>query len=160
MNRRNYDIAEQIINVLLNFEQKIEQKNIEIFGLDKLQPTRIDADPDMIYQVIYNLVDNAVKFTNVDGYIAVTLKTDERAVTVSIKNSGDGIRQEELSKIFERFYKVDKSRSLDAKGAGLGLYIVKYILEAHGGTVSARNDGGLVFELALPSADCEEGDHA
>lgn len=152
MNRRNYDIAEQIINVLLNFEQKIEQKNIEIFGLDKLQPTRIDADPDMIYQVIYNLVDNAVKFTNVDGYIAVTLKTDERAVTVSIKNSGDGIRQEELSKIFERFYKVDKSRSLDAKGAGLGLYIVKTMVELHGGKIWAKSDEpkSAEFTFTLP----------
>ena len=152
MNRRNYDIAEQIINVLLNFEQKIEQKNIEIFGLDKLQPTRIDADPDMIYQVIYNLVDNAVKFTNVDGYIAVTLKTGERTVTVSIKNSGDGIRQEELSKIFERFYKVDKSRSLDAKGAGLGLYIVKTMVELHGGKIWAKSDEpkSAEFTFTLP----------
>lgn len=152
MKYHNYDITEQIINVLLNFEQKIEQKNIEIFGLDKLQTTKIDADPDMIYQVIYNLVDNAVKFTNVDGYISVTLKADEQSVTVSIKNSGDGIKQEELSKIFERFYKVDKSRSLDAKGAGLGLYIVKTMVELHGGRIWAKSDEpkSAEFTFTLP----------
>lgn len=139
MKYHNYDISEQIINILLTFEQKIEQKNIEIFGLDKLAPTKVNADPDMIYQVIYNIVDNAVKFTNVNGYISVNLKDEDNFVRVSIKNSGNGIKSEELSKIFERFYKVDKSRSLDAKGAGLGLYIVKTMVEMHGGKIWAQS---------------------
>ena len=93
----------------------------------------------MIYQVIYNIVDNAVKFTNVNGYISVNLKDEDNFVRVSIKNSGNGIKSEELSKIFERFYKVDKSRSLDAKGAGLGLYIVKTMVEMHGGKIWAQS---------------------
>jgi len=139
MKYHNYDISEQIINVLLTFEQKIEQKNIEIFGLDKLATTNVNADPDMIYQVIYNIVDNAVKFTNVNGYISVNLTDEDDFVRVSIKNSGNGIKSEELSKIFERFYKVDKSRSLDAKGAGLGLYIVKTMVEMHGGKIWAQS---------------------
>jgi signal transduction histidine kinase len=64
MKPRNYDIADQIIHILLTFEQKIEEKNIDIRGLDNFSPTYIVADPDMIYQAIYNLIDNAVKFTN------------------------------------------------------------------------------------------------
>lgn len=83
------------------------------------------ADTDMIYQVIYNLFDNAVKFTNENGYIEVNVTEHNAYVEISIKNSGEGINADELSRVFERFYKVDKSRSLDAKGAGLGLYLVK-----------------------------------
>ena len=120
MKPNNYDISDQIIRILLTFEQKIEKKNIEIIGLEDLQPQYIVADPDMIYQVIYNLFDNAVKFTNEDGFIKVTLEDLGSQIRVSIKNSGAGIKAEELSRVFERFYKVDKSRSLDAKGAGLG----------------------------------------
>ena len=72
----------------LTFEQKIEKKNIEIIGLEDLQPQYIVADPDMIYQVIYNLFDNAVKFTNEDGFIKVTLEDLGSQIRVSIKNSG------------------------------------------------------------------------
>ncbi|MBD5082635.1 MAG: HAMP domain-containing histidine kinase [Clostridiales bacterium] len=145
----NYDISDQIIHILLTFEQKIENKNIEIRGLDNLKPTYIVADPDMIYQAIYNLFDNAVKFTNEDGYIEVSLVERSSDIEVSIKNSGEGIRQEELSKVFERFYKVDKSRSLDSKGAGLGLYIVKLMIEMHGGRVLAKSDSTETAEFTF-----------
>ena len=145
----NYDISDQIIHILLTFEQKIENKNIEIRGLDNLKPTYIVADPDMIYQAIYNLFDNAVKFTNEGGYIEVSLVERSSDIEVSIKNSGEGIRQEELSKVFERFYKVDKSRSLDSKGAGLGLYIVKLMIEMHGGRVLAKSDSTETAEFTF-----------
>ena len=137
---KNYNITDQIIHILLTFEQKIEKKNIEIRGLDEVEPCFIDADTDMIYQVVYNLFDNAVKFTNENGYIQISIKEMADYVQISIKNSGEGIDSNELSRIFERFYKVDKSRSLDAKGAGLGLYIVKMMIEMHGGRIYARSD--------------------
>ncbi|MCM1114056.1 MAG: HAMP domain-containing histidine kinase [Clostridium sp.] len=140
MKPSNYDISEQIIHILLTFEQKIEEKNIEIQGLENLNPTYIVADTDMIYQVVYNIFDNAVKFTNENGYIHVSMLETNSDIEVHIKNSGIGIKSEELSKVFERFYKVDKSRSLDAKGAGLGLYIVKMMVEMHGGKIWARSD--------------------
>ncbi|MDE6723015.1 MAG: HAMP domain-containing histidine kinase [Eubacterium sp.] len=145
----NYDISDQIIHILLTFEQKIENKNIEIRGLDNLKPTHIVADPDMIYQAIYNLFDNAVKFTNEGGYIEVSLVERSSDIEVCIKNSGEGIQQEELSKVFERFYKVDKSRSLDSKGAGLGLYIVKLMVEMHGGRVLAKSDSTETAEFTF-----------
>ena len=103
----------------------------------------------MIYQVIYNLFDNAVKFTNDGGYISVTVDNLADYIQVSIKNSGSGINSHELSRIFERFYKVDKSRSLDAKGAGLGLYIVKMMVEMHGGRIYARSDSKTEAEFVF-----------
>ena len=152
MKPSNYEITDQIIHILLTFEQKIESKNIEIRGLENLQPTYIVADPDMIYQAIYNLFDNAVKFTNDGGYIEVKLTDNGSLIEISIENSGTGIKAEELSKVFERFYKVDKSRSLDAKGAGLGLYIVKLMIEMHGGKVFAESDSENMakFTFTLP----------
>lgn len=140
MKPKNYNITDQIIHILLTFEQKIEKKNIEIRGLDNVEPCYVNADTDMIYQVVYNLFDNAVKFTNENGYIDIAIKDISDHIQISIKNSGNGIDSAELSRIFERFYKVDKSRSLDAKGAGLGLYIVKMMVEMHGGRIYARSD--------------------
>lgn len=152
MKPSTYDLSDQIIHILLTFEQKISEKNIEIRGLEDIKPVQVTADPDMIYQAIYNLFDNAVKFTGENGYIEVSITEHTSAVEVTIKNSGEGIKEEELSHIFERFYKVDKSRSLDSKGAGLGLYIVKLMIEMHGGRVFAKSDNveTAEFTFTLP----------
>ena len=106
----------------------------------------------MIYQCIYNLVDNAVKFTNDGGYIEVRLKDTGTQIELSIKNSGTGINAEDLSRVFERFYKADKSRSLDSKGAGLGLYLVKLMIEMHSGRVTAKSESEdtAEFSFTLP----------
>lgn len=154
MKPKDYNISDQIIHILLTFEQKIEKKNIEIKGLDYLGARYVHADTDMVYQVIYNLFDNAVKFTNENGYIKIGIDDDGDMLEISIKNSGEGIKADELSRIFERFYKVDKSRSLDAKGTGLGLYIVKMIVEMHGGRIFARSDAPneAEFVFTLPKA--------
>lgn len=154
MKPSNYDISDQIIHVLLTFEQKIEEKNIEIQGLENISPVYIVADTDMIYQVVYNIFDNAVKFTNDGGYIRVDMIESDDEIEVHIKNSGIGIDKEELSKVFERFYKVDKSRSLDAKGAGLGLYIVKMMVDMHSGSIWAQSDdeNSAEFIFRLPKS--------
>ena len=129
MKPNNYDISDQIIRILLTFEQKIEKKNIEIIGLEDLQPQYIVADPDMIYQVIYNLFDNAVKFTNEDGFIKVTLEDLGSQIRVSIKNSGAGIKAE-------------------------GLYIVKMMVEMHSGRIYAKSEdeNTAEFVFTLPKA--------
>ncbi len=154
MKPKNYNLTDQIIHILLTFEQKIDKKNIEVRGLDTLEPHHINADTDMVYQVVYNIFDNAVKFTNENGYIDVSVRELGDFTEVSIKNSGEGINANELSRIFERFYKVDKSRSLDSKGAGLGLYIVKMMVEMHGGRIYARSDNTseAEFVFTLPKA--------
>lgn len=135
---KDFDLTQEIFSTMLNFEQIIEKKNIRVEGLDALQPTMIRADKDMLHQVIYNLVDNAVKFTE-NGAIQVYVSQTPIETTVNIRNTGAGISSEELSRVFERFYKVDKSRSYDVKGAGLGLYICKTIIEMHGGTIWVRS---------------------
>ncbi|MBR0412494.1 MAG: HAMP domain-containing histidine kinase [Eubacterium sp.] len=147
MNPKNYNISDQIVQILLTFEQKIETKHVEILGLDHMKPHRVHADPDMIYQVIYNLFDNAVKFTNIGGYIGVDITELDEKVQITIKNSGEGIKSYELPHLFERFYKVDKSRSLDASGAGLGLYIVKMMVEMNGGKIRAQSNSSSTAEF-------------
>lgn len=149
----SFDISEMLFRTLLSFEQIIDSKHIEIRGLDTFSANSITADKDMINQVIYNLVDNAVKFTPEGGYIEVASKADPEKAIIKIRNSGKGIPSEEIDKIFERFYKVDKSRSYDVKGAGMGLYIVKTIIELHGGQITARSEYGeyaeFIFQLPL-----------
>ncbi len=148
-----FDISEMLFRTLLGFEQFIDNKHIEIKGLDELRSNRVTADKDMINQVIYNLIDNAVKFTPEGGYIEIHSKADSEKVIIKIRNSGKGIPPEELNRIFERFYKIDKSRSFDVKGAGMGLYLCKTIVELHGGQIAARSSLNefteFVFQLPL-----------
>jgi signal transduction histidine kinase len=139
INPVKFDISEMIFNTLLSFEQIIEKKNADVRGLDNFGVNMVYADKDMINQVVYNLIDNAVKFTPEGGYIEVSSKSDNEKAIIRIKNSGKGIPPEERSKIFERFYKVDKSRSYDVKGAGMGLYIVKTLIELHGGHITVQS---------------------
>ena len=115
------------------------KKNIKITGLDSSKSTFIDGDPDMIHQVIYNLIENAVKFVNVDGFIDMKLCSTGEKAMFSIKNSGEGISPDDINLIFDKFYKTDKSRSQDKTGLGLGLYIVKKILRLHGGEIIVKS---------------------
>ena len=112
----------------------------------------VNADKDLIHQVIYNLVDNAVKFTNETGTIDFKVKTDSKKLTFTITNTGKGIPESELPYVFERFYKVDKSRSANKNSTGLGLYIVKTIVKAHGGSITAasRENQFTAFSVVLP----------
>ena len=114
-----------------------------------MQSVIVSADEDMIMQVVYNLIDNAVKFTPQGGYIFIKDYKDSEKTFVSIRNSGNGIEKDELPKIFERFYKVDRSRSYDIKGAGLGLFLCKSIIELHGGEIRADSSVGEYTEFAF-----------
>ncbi len=147
-----FDLTGVVLSVMLSFEQAIENKKIEVRGLENAESLFVDGDPDMIHQVVYNLVDNAVKFTNEGGYIEIELRDEEDRTVVSVENSGDGISPDELPMVFERFYKTDKSRSQDRKGMGLGLYIVKTIIRLHGGEISAKSvwHENCRFEFWLP----------
>ncbi len=140
---KDFDISQLIINCMLTFEQEIEKKNINIKGFEEMKPTMVYADRDMIYQVVYNLIDNAVKFTEENGTISVYINEDKKnMVFVSVENTGEGIASEEIGRIFERFYKVDKSRSYDIKSAGLGLYLCKTIIEMHNGKILVDSEKG------------------
>ncbi len=145
------DIESLMFKTFIAFEQKIEQKNINVVGLDAVGEITARADRDMLLQVVYNLVDNAVKFTPEGGTISVSASHGNGTVTVRIRNTGVGIPSEEIDRIFERFYKIDKSRSFDTKSTGLGLFIVKSILEMHNGRIYASSVENeyteFVFEL-------------
>lgn len=144
-----YDVGKQIFETLLLFEQKIEEKHIEIDGFEKMRGVMIEADRDLLQQVIYNLFDNAVKFTPENGKITVNASSTQEGTTVAIRNSGAGVSEEEIARIFERFYKVDKSRSFDTKGVGLGLYIVKTIVNMHEGEITASSKQGEYTEFSF-----------
>lgn len=147
-----FDFREQILNIVISQEQRIEQKNIDIVGLDELPAVTVSADKDLIYRVIYNLVDNAIKFTNQSGRISFAVKLDAKNVSFSIENTGVGIPKSELPFVFDRFYKVDKSRSANKSSTGLGLYMAKTIIKNHGGSISVSSieNGITAFEFKLP----------
>ena len=134
-----FDLSGTVFSTLLTFEQSIEEKNIDIRGLDDTAPMNVVGDQDLIHQVVYNLIENAVKFTNPDGYIYIGMTDSIDRFTVTIENSGLGIPADELPLVFDRFYKTDKSRSRDKVGVGLGLYLVKTILKLHGGDISVAS---------------------
>lgn len=146
---KNYNILSQIFEILLSFEKKIDDKHINIEGFEETSNVSIYADRDLISQVVYNLLDNAVKFTPENGTISFKVQSDEEYTYVSIRNTGKGVSPEEISRIFERFYKVDKSRSYDTKGVGLGLYIVKTIINMHGGDIKASSQQGSYTEFSF-----------
>ncbi len=135
LSRQNFEMFSMIVTILSSFEQKIEEKRYEIKGLEDFKSLMVYADPDLMYQVIYNLIENAVKFTNEGGYIAFSLDETRYDLSISITNSGAGIPPEDIRYIFDRFYKTDKSRSIDKKGMGLGLFIAKSIMRLHGGDI-------------------------
>ena len=143
-----YDVVAQIFDTLLPFEQAIVEKNISIVGFEDMHSVTINADRDLIQQVIYNLFDNAVKFTPDGGVISIRAKNTLTDTYVSIRNTGS-VNPNELSRIFERFYKVDKSRSFDVKGVGLGLYIVKTIINMHDGEITASGKEGEYVQFAF-----------
>lgn len=111
---------------------------------------------DQIEQVVLNLVDNAVKYTPSGGSVVVTVRSKGDAASLSVRDTGIGILQEHLPRVFERFYRVDKARSRQSGGTGLGLAIVKNIVEAHGGTVAAQSEynRGSTFTITLPRSPC------
>lgn len=147
-----FDITETIFSALLSFEKPIEEKHLEIRGLEDAESLFVDGDPDMIHQVMYNLIENAVKFTNEGGYIQIGVTDREDRTFVRVRNSGPGIPADEVSLIFDRFYKTDKSRSKDKTGMGLGLYIVRTIIRLHGGEITASSveNEYCQFEFWLP----------
>ncbi|MDL2215900.1 HAMP domain-containing histidine kinase [Ruminococcaceae bacterium OttesenSCG-928-N02] len=151
------DVWESIVAATLAAEQRIEAKNIRIEGLVPAR-TMVLADPGIVHQVVYNLVDNAIKFTPVGGAITFSVAEAHSYVFVSIMNTGEGIAPDDLPHVFDRFYKADKSRGLHTTGSGLGLYICKKMLNQSGGDIMVRSKRGefAQFTFSLPSAPKEK----
>ncbi len=158
INPQPVDINDLVCRTVFTFEQAIEEKELEIRGLD-VDKVMVSADPDLIHQVVYNLIDNAVKFVNRGGYIEFSYKTEGNMTYIGVKNSGEGISKEEIPRVFDRFYKSDKSRSLDKNGVGLGLHIVRSIINLHSGEIIVRSAQGeyCEFVFSLPTAVSKGG---
>lgn len=154
-----FDINEIVCSSIFTFEQSIDAKHLEIKGLD-VGKIMVEADEDLIHQVVYNLLENAVKFSSENGYIEITYTTENKRTFIGIKNSGSGIPKDEISKVFDRFYKTDRSRSIDKSGVGLGLHIVRSIVNLHQGEVIVRSVEGeyCEFSFSIPAAP-KQGRH-
>ncbi|MDR2526220.1 MAG: HAMP domain-containing histidine kinase [Oscillospiraceae bacterium] len=166
LNREKFDINDSLFHAALSFEQMIAEKKLILIGLENLEPIFLHGDKDLLFQVFYNLIDNAVKFTPPGGRIEFYAQLHNpkapeagRIFCFGLRNTGIGIASEELDRIFERFYKADKSRSYDVKGAGLGLYLAKTIVEMHGGQMKADSDGESYTEFAVLIPMEEEKGH-
>ena len=149
--KSRFDLQELIGQVLITFEQKIDGKNLNVDVDFPGHPTYTRAGPDYITQVVYNLLDNAVKFCPEGGELGVKIRTGGNKLYVSISNSGETFPQNELPLVFDRFHKLDKSRSQNRDGWGLGLYIVKTIVCRHGEDISVTSQNGVTtFTFTLP----------
>ncbi len=146
-----FDVEECAGQVLVTFEQKINGKNLDVDVEMPEHPVYIMANQDYITQVIYNLLDNAVKFCPSGGTLGLKIREGSSKAYISISNDGDTIPPDELPLVFDRFHKLDKSRSQNRDGWGLGLYIVKTIVCCHGENISVTSrDGKTEFTFTMP----------
>jgi len=146
----SFDITEIVKLALLSLSGKIEKKRLDVEAILPEEAVMTYGDSDMITQVVYNLIDNAAKFSVPDGIITLELWTQGARAYISVENKGDTIPSDELPHIFDRFHKTDKSRSADREGVGLGLYIVKTILDNHNEDIFVTSANGVtkfIFSL-------------
>ena len=149
--KTRFDLTECAGRVLITFEQKILAKKLEVEVDMPELPVYTQACEDYITQVIYNLVDNAVKFCPDGGKLGLRITTGGNKIYVIVSNQGETIPPEELPLVFDRFHKLDKSRSKNRDGWGLGLYIVKTIVCSHGEDISVTSrDGKTEFTFTMP----------
>lgn len=151
LTKSEFNINNLLINEIEKHENRIMKKNIDVqFNLFEGNDL-VYADVEQITRVLYNLIDNAIKFVNSSGKIGFKTFEKKNKVYISIKNTGEVIKDEELRYIWNRFHKIDKSRGEDKKGSGLGLSIVKAIIKNHGEdiTVKSSKEEGTVFTFSL-----------
>ncbi|GAB4478746.1 MAG: ATP-binding protein [Anaerolineae bacterium] len=119
------------------------------------RPLEVQADFDRVRQVLLNVLGNALQYTPVGGSVAVTLTRRDHEALFSVQDTGVGLEKDDLERVFQRFYRVDKSRSRAGGGSGIGLTIARHIIEAHGGRIWAESDGpgrGSTFRFTLPTS--------
>jgi signal transduction histidine kinase len=150
LNKTDFDISQLIRRIVSNFETDFINKGVTINynGGEEV----VFADQDKLSQVIINLVSNALKFTPEGGTVEISVRDTEKIKEIHVKDTGLGIPSEDLPYIFERFYRADKSRNRATGGSGIGLAIVKAIIEAHKGTVDVHSElgKGTEFIVYLP----------
>ena len=160
LDKSNFDINQVIRNTAAAFEGLCRQKNISIQLVLTGDVLYVRADLEKIQRILYNLTDNAVKFSHHDSVIKIETSEKKNKLFISVKDSGIGIPKDDLKFIWDRFYKSDLSRGKDKKGTGLGLSIVKEIINAHGEHINviSTEGEGTEFIFSLPEVEIEEED--
>nr|WP_262905206.1 cell wall metabolism sensor histidine kinase WalK [Hymenobacter nitidus] len=157
MRKHSFDLAALVREIFEQLELKAVQRHValELFPPAlTTTPLLVLADRNRIRQVLVNLIDNAIKYGKENGHVTVSLVEAGKAVRVAVRDDGEGIAKQHQNRIFERFYRIDKSRSRDSGGSGLGLAISKHIVEAHKSVIRVHSEVGvgttLEFKLAKP----------
>lgn len=153
-NMTTVNICEMAREIIISSEQRLEEKKLDVLFDSDRDNMYVHADRDAIHQVLYNLCDNAIKFSKEGGQYELSIKELGPKISISVYNEGDGIAPEDIPYVFDRFYKSDKSRGLDKTGVGLGLYISRTIIEAHKEKITVESDYGkwCRFTFTLPKA--------
>ena len=151
LEKKSFNLRQQVEEVILGFSSQLRKKNIHIKN-ELPANTIILADKDRMDQVFTNLIDNAIKFNKENGAIRIYSEISADKKRIIVDDTGMGIPEKDIKRIFERFYRVDKARSRELGGTGLGLSIVKHIIELHGGSVGAESieGAGSKFYFSLP----------
>ncbi len=152
------DLFKLCTEVIDQFEEKSEKKDIKVKLVDPDHKMMVHADWQRITQVMTNLISNAINYTPEGGEVTISFDISKKNITTFVKDTGEGIPQAHFSRIFERFYRVDKSRSREKGGTGLGLAIVKHILEGHGSRAEVESEvgKGSTFSFKLGRTKAEE----
>ena len=151
--QESFDICETMARVLISLETKINDKELDVEADFPEDVLKVWGDPDAITQVGYNLLDNAIKFSRPGGHLKIGITARGSKAYISVSNEGETIPPEELALVFDRFHKTDHSRSVDRDGVGLGLYIVKTILNNHKEDITVTSqDGRTEFTFTLTKA--------
>mgnify|MGYP002780890618 CR=1 FL=1 len=157
MRRQGFDIVQLVRDIFEQLELKAARRQVHLQLAAPAGSLRVLADRNRIRQVLINLIDNAIKYGRENGHVVVTVAESGKGVRISVQDDGEGIPKQHQNRIFERFYRIDKSRtreSRDAGGSGLGLAISKHIVEAHKSTIRVRSEPGqgttLEFKLPKP----------
>jgi len=156
------DLAARARQAVSRLARQAEGKNIRMDGPASGE-VRAEFDPDLMDRVLWNLLSNAIKFTPSGGRVDVRVREEGDRVALQVADTGPGIPEDQLGRVFDRFFRIDEARTSggETSGTGLGLAIVKAIVDLHGGEVVASNDagGGAVFRVTLPSAQCGPAQH-
>lgn len=146
-----FSLKEMVDDVLVFFEEKFQENSIDV-TVETQDDISLTGNKILLEQAVSNLVDNAIKYSDVGSKIIIRAEKINNKILISVKDYGIGIRQDDIQRLFERFYRVDKVKSRNLGGTGLGLSIVKQIVKVHKGniTVKSKPDSGSTFTLILP----------
>ncbi len=151
LNKSKFNLTLQLEKIITSFEPLYKNAGSKIYS-DLIPNVEVLMDKDKLKQVMYNLLSNSLKYSKINGEVLLTLKSDNDGIIIEVKDNGIGISEKDLPFIFERFYRSDESRDKNTGGAGIGLTIVKAIVEAHTGTISVNSTlvKGSTFFITFP----------